>query len=123
MAQQKNDYDDRSVDGFRMQIEELKLQFVEIDFIMKGSLIERYGKCGKINCKCHKAREYLHGPYFQLTYKEKAKTITKNLTKLEHKWYCKCIENRQKLMKIINKMFEISNEAAQYILKNNNTKK
>ena len=33
----------------------------------RGSLSERYMKCGQINCRCQKEPEARHGPYFSLT--------------------------------------------------------
>ena len=33
----------------------------------RGSLSERYMKCGQINCRCQQDPEARHGPYFSLT--------------------------------------------------------
>jgi hypothetical protein len=33
--------------------------------LMRASFVERYGKCGKPNCRCHQGEK--HGPFFYLT--------------------------------------------------------
>lgn len=33
----------------------------------RGSLSERYMKCGQVNCRCQQDPEARHGPYFSLT--------------------------------------------------------
>ena len=33
----------------------------------RGSLSERYMKCGQLNCRCQRDPEARHGPYFSLT--------------------------------------------------------
>lgn len=33
--------------------------------LMRASFVERYGQCGKANCRCHQGEK--HGPFFYLT--------------------------------------------------------
>ncbi len=33
--------------------------------LMRASFVERYGQCGKPNCRCHQGEK--HGPFFYLT--------------------------------------------------------
>lgn len=33
--------------------------------LMRASFVERFGECGKPNCRCHHGQE--HGPFFYLT--------------------------------------------------------
>lgn len=33
--------------------------------LMRASLVERFGECGKPNCRCHQGEK--HGPFFYLT--------------------------------------------------------
>jgi Family of unknown function (DUF6788) len=33
--------------------------------LMRASFVERYGECGKPNCRCHQGEK--HGPFFYLT--------------------------------------------------------
>jgi hypothetical protein len=43
----------------------------------QGSLLERYRKCGKSNCRCAGDDSFAHGPSWSLTRAIKAKTITR----------------------------------------------
>ena len=40
--------------------------------MLQGSLVQRYVKCGKVNCHC--ANDQGHGPMFYLSFKEKGQT-------------------------------------------------
>jgi hypothetical protein len=44
-----------------------------------GSVTPTSGRCGKPQCRCHKAGEAGHGPNFRLTYKVEGKTISESL--------------------------------------------
>jgi len=44
-----------------------------------GSLVERYRKCGKPNCRCAKRGAAEHGPDWILTRKVNGKTVTKGI--------------------------------------------
>ena len=55
-----------SIAHLKQKRKRLIQQFKEIDsLLMRGSLIERYKKCGKSNCKC--ATEKGHGPKYYLS--------------------------------------------------------
>jgi len=36
--------------------------------IIRGTLIKWRQQCGKPNCKCHKLKNYRHGPYWRISY-------------------------------------------------------
>ncbi len=46
----------------------------------RGSLGERFLKCGKSNCKCASSEEARHGPYFSLTRAVGGRTQSRRLT-------------------------------------------
>ena len=61
--------------------------------VLRGTFIKVYLECIRPNCKCHKGRKYLHGPYYRVSYgkgkkvnhiyvplkwRDKAKNWTKN---------------------------------------------
>ena len=56
-------------------------RLVEVGDMRQGSLIERYVKCGKVNCRCAKEKAYGHGPSFTVTKAIKGKTITRVIPK------------------------------------------
>lgn len=49
----------------------IKARIRDVGFICEGSLLERWMTCRKPNCRCSADPPQLHGPYYQLTWKEK----------------------------------------------------
>jgi len=43
-----------------------------------GSISPTGGRCGTLNCHCHKPHDPGHGPNFRLTYKVDGKTVTES---------------------------------------------
>lgn len=42
--------------------------------IIRGSYLKRYLKCSYPQCKCHKSKKYLHGPYYSISIRKKDKS-------------------------------------------------
>lgn len=61
----------------RKRREDLKVELARVGDLRRGSLIPRYRKCGKPNCRCAKKGDPGHGPSWSLTHREKGKTVTK----------------------------------------------
>ena len=59
------------------QRERLKLQLSGLSDLRPGSLVERYRKCGKPNCRCAQPGEAGHGPCWSLTHDVKGRTVTR----------------------------------------------
>ncbi len=57
--------------------EELNRQLAQIGEMRPGSLVKRYRKCGKPNCRCARPGERGHGPSFSLTRQVEGKTVTR----------------------------------------------
>lgn len=74
-----------------------KEQIINLDSILTGSIIIKYGPCGKPNCCCVNDKKHWHGPYYIWTRKENGKTITQSLTKTQAVFCKKAINNMQKL--------------------------
>jgi hypothetical protein len=55
----------------------LKLELSGLGDLRPGSLVERYRKCGKPNCRCSQPDAVGHGPSWSLTHDVKGKTATK----------------------------------------------
>jgi hypothetical protein len=64
---------------YRSEYVRLQARLREIGFICAGTLVERWMQCGKPNCACASDRASQHGPYFQLSWKEKGKTVSRRL--------------------------------------------
>jgi hypothetical protein len=74
-----------------------KEQIINLDYILTGSIMIKYGPCGKVNCRCAQDKKLWHGPYYIWTRKENGKTITQSLSKAQAKFCKKAINNMQKL--------------------------
>ncbi len=46
----------------------------------RGSVSQRYMKCGQKECRCHRDRQARHGPYYCLTRKEGEKSHSRYLS-------------------------------------------
>ena len=100
---------------YQKQLDRIKERTLKIGFICKGSLIERWLPCGNPNCPCHKDPKKQHGPYYQLSWKESGKTVSHFLSPESVSFYRKWIENRRRLMGIIDEMLALSRKAGDCI--------
>lgn len=64
----------RSLRRCEQEYEELKAQLSRLGYALQGSVTERWNQCGKPECRCKDDPEARHGPYFQLSWKERGKT-------------------------------------------------
>lgn len=55
----------RSTLALRQRKAALLRQLVVHPDLMRASFVERYGECGKPNCRCHQGQK--HGPFYYLT--------------------------------------------------------
>jgi hypothetical protein len=85
-----------------------------VGFVIKVSIGTVYYKCGYKNCICNKDKSKRHGPYYVLTKKEKAKTISKKLSKKQVDVCKTYIENNKKLKAIIDKMRTLSSKSLDF---------
>lgn len=91
-------------------MDNIRKRINSLDNILNGTLIKKYGPCGKSNCRCAENEKYWHGPYHIWTRKEGGKTKTKSLS-LEQAKYCKkAIKNMNRLKKYIEKWKKYSFE-------------
>ncbi len=101
---------------YRQEYARLKAGFRGIGFICEGSLLERWMRCGKPNCACARHKTRRHGPYFQLSWKEKGKTKSRRLSPEQAALYRQWVANRQRLQSIIGKMRHVSGRAQRHLL-------
>ena len=100
----------------RTEYARLKARLREVGFICEGSLVERWMQCGKPNCACASDPASQHGPYFQLSWKEKGKTVSRRLPAEHAALYRQWIANRQRLQSIIQEMHGVSRKARRHLL-------
>ena len=107
----------------RTEYAQIKARLREVGFICEGSLVERWMQCGKPNCACARDRASRHGPYFQLSWKEKGKTVSRRLSPEHATLYRQWVANRQRLESIIQKMQQVSRKARRHFLQAAKSKK
>ena len=92
-----------------------KARLAEIGFTCEGSLVERYTSCKNPNCRCVDP-EQRHGPYWQISWKQNGKTVSKMLPAEDAALYQEWIANRRALEAILDEMRDISRVAAERVL-------
>src|ERR1700757_5129362 len=106
---------ERRLERLRRDYDTVKSRIAEVGFICEGSLQELYTSCGNPNCRCRDP-ENRHGPYWQLTWKEQGKTITRRLSAegaaLSREW----ITNRRTLEGLLEQMRDLSRQADEQLL-------
>jgi hypothetical protein len=105
----------RALEQCRRDYDALKAQLAEVGFICEGSLVELYTSCGKPGCRCADP-DRRHGPYYQLSWKEAGKTISRRLSADEARLYQEWIANRHRLQSVITQMQALSRRAGEHQL-------
>lgn len=66
--------------------------------------------CRNPNCRCaDPARR--HGPYWQLTWKQAGKTVSRRLSEEEARLWAEWIDNRRRLESVVQEMKDVSRRA------------
>lgn len=99
----------------RRDYQRLKARILEVGFICEGSLVERFVACGKPNCRCVDP-DQRHGPYWQLSWKQDGKTVSRRLSPQHARLYQQWIANRHTLEAIIAQMQTVSRTAHPHLL-------
>jgi hypothetical protein len=99
----------------RADYENAKAPLGDVGFICEGSLAQIRTCCRNPNCRCSDPARR-HGPYWQLTWKEAGKTVSRRLSADEARLYKEWIDNRRKLESVIREMQAVSRRAAESLL-------
>lgn len=78
----------------------IKEQIMDLDYILTGTIMRKYGPCGKAGCRCAHSKKNWHGPYYIWTRKESGETITKSLS-VRQLQFCRKAMNNMKKLKIL----------------------
>jgi hypothetical protein len=105
----------RRLERLSADYETAKLKLAEIGFTCEGSLIERYTTCNNPNCRCSDP-EQRHGPYWQLSWKQNSKTVSRLLSPEDAALYQEWIANRRRLDQALEQMRDLSRQAGEHIL-------
>lgn len=99
----------------RADYEAAKARLAQVGFTCQGSLVERYTTCNNPNCRCADP-DQRHGPYYQLSWKQDGKTVSRLLPAEDAALYRQWIDNRRHLEAALDDMRDLSHEAAEHIL-------
>ena len=68
-----NDPTEEEIEAQRLLVARLG----RLGFVLPGSLVRRYTRCGNHNCHCYSEPPELHGPYTQWTRTEANRTVSR----------------------------------------------
>ncbi|MCA1681030.1 MAG: hypothetical protein LC777_19870 [Actinobacteria bacterium] len=105
----------RRLQRLRADYEAAKARIAEVGFTCEGSLVERYTTCNNPSCRCQDP-EQRHGPYWQLSWKQAGKTVSKLLSAEDAALYREWIDNRRRLEAALEQMRDLSRQAGEQIL-------
>ncbi len=103
--------------SIRQEYEALKGQVDALGFVRPGSLVKRYMPCGRPGCRCMTTPPQLHGPYYQWTYKQRGKTVTRRLTQVQARLCEEWVHNHQQLRKIVRGLERLSLKETDRVLR------
>jgi hypothetical protein len=98
-------------DRYAIQFQELKQQLQLLDYFCKGTVLKRMMKCGQPGCACHADASKRHGPYWELTYKERAKTVNLRLSPAAGPVYQAASAHYRKLKSLLTRLERVSRKA------------
>jgi hypothetical protein len=104
----------RRLEACRADYGAAKARISEIGFTCEGSLVERYTTCNNPNCCCADPTRR-HGPYWQLSWKQNGRTVSRLLSPDQAALYGEWIANRRRLESLLAEMRDLSRRAGEYI--------
>lgn len=102
---------ERQLARLRARAHEKVQELSDLGFVMRGSILERFSRCGSPGCACHDDPPRLHGPYWQWTAKVGGKTVTRNLSDQQVKRYREWMDNARRADEIVSEIFALSARA------------
>ncbi|MGH9116895.1 MAG: DUF6788 family protein [Acidimicrobiales bacterium] len=105
---------ERRLNALRADYEAVKARLADVGFTCEGSLVCRYTSCHNPRCRCADPVQR-HGPYWQLSWKQDGRTVSRIISAEEAEHYREWIANRHGLEEILTEMQDISRKAAEQI--------
>ena len=97
------------------RFQELKRELDQVEYFLKGTVLQRMMKCGKPNCACRRDLTKRHGPYFEWTYKVKGKTVNSKLRPEEAPMYQAAARQHRKLKSVLSRLERLSRTALAHL--------
>jgi hypothetical protein len=102
----------RRLEALAAEYQTAKARLAEVGFTCEGSLLQRYTSCHNPNCRCADPSQR-HGPYWQLSWKEGGRTVSRIISAEEAQLYQEWTANRRRLEEILAQMRDISRQATE----------
>lgn len=96
---------------YAQQFLELRQQLQLLEYFCKGTVLKRMMKCGQPGCACHADASKRHGPYWELTYKDQAKTVNLRLSPEAGPIYKAASRQHRKLKSLLTRLEQLSRKA------------
>ena len=90
------------------QYETLKAALGRLGFARPGSIVRHFMRCGKPGCHCMAEPPTLHGPYYDLTYKVRGKSVGMRLTEAQAQRCEEWLRNHRQLRRLVRQMITLS---------------
>lgn len=103
---------DERLRPYRRRVRQLAAQLARTGFLVKGSVIQHFARCGHPACRCRRDPAQRHGPYYRWSTKVAGKTVTRHLSDEEGRLYLEWIANRQRVRKVLRQIEQVSEKAA-----------
>jgi hypothetical protein len=110
-----NDPAEPQLARLRTRFEARAQELGQVGFVLRGSLLKRFSRCGSRGCACHDDPPQLHGPYWQWTRKVKGKTVTRNVRQEELPRYRAWMANQERFDQIVQELQELSVKAEELL--------
>jgi hypothetical protein len=88
-------------------------EMAQIDWVLPGSITDRFTRCGNPACRCRTQPSQLHGPYPTWTRKVDNKTVTRTLTPDQAERYRPWIDNSRRLRRLLTELEALSLQAVE----------
>lgn len=99
---------EQSLERHAQRFGELRRDFEHLEYFCKGTVLKRMMKCGKAQCACASDPAKRHGPYFELTYKTRGKTVNVKLSPQAAPLYRAASQQYRKLKILFNRLEKLS---------------
>ncbi len=99
------DLPDQTLDD---ELATVRRQIAEIDFVLPGTVIERYTRCTSTGCRCQADPPQKHGPYLQWTRKVNGKTVTRRISREQYERYQPWFDNARRLRQLTGQLEDLS---------------
>jgi len=95
----------------RRRRERLLRQLPDLREILRGSLVERYRRCGRANCRCARPGERGHGPaYYLMVTVASGKTVQVYVPKEHKEQVAQWVENFQRARQALEEMSTLNRQ-------------